>query len=266
MATNLSFLKLKGNLGGLNFYEAGGENRVREKGGVDRDRIMNDPDFKRTRENMCEFGGAAKVGKAFRMCFSEVIKMMSEPTLTGRVTGMMRKINSMGTGTRGKRMFDLVSYSDLLKGFEFNRNEPLSSIFYAPSDPVVFNANRDVVTWNVPVFKTDRLMLAPEGSTHFKLILAAGIVSNYVYVGDSGMYEPAEVALDCLHGLAESAEIPIGGMSPAAINLSVDLGVGLALPANVIVLAATGIIFYQQINSEYYLLARNNAMQVAAIG
>jgi hypothetical protein len=55
-------------------------------------------------------------------------------------------------------------------------------------------------------------------------------------------------------------------MTPAAINLSVDLGVGLALPANVIVLAATGIIFYQQINSEYYLLASNNAMQVAAIG
>ncbi len=250
----------------MNFYESGGENQVREKGGVDRDRIMSDPDFKRTRENMSEFGGAAKVGKAFRMCFAEVIKMMSERTFSGRVTGLMRKIISMGTGTRGKRMFDVVSYSDLLKGIEFNRNEPLSTIFYAPSDPMVFNANRDVVTWNVPVFNTDSLITPPEGSTHFKLILAAGILSNYVYAGDSEMYEPAEDALDCLHGMAESAEIPIGGMSPAAINLSVDLGVGLALPANVIVLAATGIVFYQQINSEYYLLAGKNAMRVAAIG
>jgi hypothetical protein len=135
-----------------------------------------------------------------------------------------------------------------------------------PSDPVVFNANCDVVTWNAPVFNTDSSITVPEGSTHFKLILAAGILSNYVYVGDSEMYEPAEDALDCLHGLAESVEIPIGGMSPAAINLSVDLGVGLPLPANVIVLAATGIVFYQQINSEYYLLASKNAMKVAAIG
>ena len=61
MAVNNSFLKLKGGLGGLSFYEAGGENRVREKGGIDRDRIMNDPDFKRTRENMSEFGGSAKL-------------------------------------------------------------------------------------------------------------------------------------------------------------------------------------------------------------
>lgn len=35
MAVNNSFLKLKGGLGGLSFYEAEGENRVREKGGVD---------------------------------------------------------------------------------------------------------------------------------------------------------------------------------------------------------------------------------------
>ena len=78
MATNESLIKLKGNIGGLSFYEGDGKNLVKMSNGPEKERIMTDPAYKRTRENMQEFGGAATVGKAFRMCFAEVIKTMSE--------------------------------------------------------------------------------------------------------------------------------------------------------------------------------------------
>jgi hypothetical protein len=54
--------------------------------------------------------------------------------------------------------------------------------------------------------------------------------------------------------------------SPSAINLSIDLGVGIALPSEVAVFAATGINFYQQINGQLYMLATNNAMRVDSVG
>jgi hypothetical protein len=266
MGKNKSLLQFRGSVGNLSFYDVDGDNMVRTKGGVEKDRIMKDADFERTRENMSEFGGAAKVGKAFRMCFAESAKKMGEKYLTGHVTGVMKKINSLGTGLRGRRTFDIVLYSDLLKGFEFNRIDPFSSMFFAPSDPITFNANRDVATWNIPVFDTKAYVTAPIGSTHFKLVLSVGILSNYAYDPGTEAYEPTEDALDTLHGFAESAEIPIGGLTGAPINLSVDLGVGSALPADVAVFAATGIIFYQQINGQLYMLATNNAMRVDSVG
>ncbi|HAT64297.1 MAG TPA: hypothetical protein DCS66_06805, partial [Flavobacteriaceae bacterium] len=64
MAKNKSFIKLEGTLDGLTFYQKDGESFVKTKGGISRDRILNDQNFKRTRENMQEFSGCAKTGKA----------------------------------------------------------------------------------------------------------------------------------------------------------------------------------------------------------
>ena len=72
--------------------------------------------------------------------------------------------------------------------------------------------------------------------------------------------------MNTVKGLADSGEIPLGGITPAAINLVVDLGIGAALPAEVIVPADTGIIFYQEINSQFYELASDNAMRLDAVG
>ncbi|MFN0729367.1 hypothetical protein [Polaribacter gochangensis] len=58
MAKQKGFIKLKGSLGGLTFYESGGKDIVKTTGGIDKSRIDNDPNFKRTRENMSEFGAS----------------------------------------------------------------------------------------------------------------------------------------------------------------------------------------------------------------
>jgi hypothetical protein len=60
MARQASFLKMKGTLGGLTFYKSRDGHLIREKGGIERQRILNDPQFIRTRENMAEFGRAAQ--------------------------------------------------------------------------------------------------------------------------------------------------------------------------------------------------------------
>ena len=72
--------------------------------------------------------------------------------------------------------------------------------------------------------------------------------------------------MSTLKGIAFSNEIPLGGTSGGVLNLTTDLGVGAALPASVAVMAAIGIIFYQEINSQLYELASSNAMRVDAVG
>ena len=63
MARQKGVIKLEGRIGDLSFYKSGGDYLARAKGGVDGDRIKNDPAFARTRENGEEFGRAGKASK-----------------------------------------------------------------------------------------------------------------------------------------------------------------------------------------------------------
>ncbi|MCB0388957.1 MAG: hypothetical protein KDD23_10015 [Winogradskyella sp.] len=49
---------------------------VKKQSRISKKRIMSDPAFKRTRENMMEFAGASKAGKAFRDSFANMVKLM----------------------------------------------------------------------------------------------------------------------------------------------------------------------------------------------
>ena len=63
MARQKGIIKLRGTVGDITFYKSKDGHLVRERGGVDGNRIANDPAFKRTRENGSEFGRAGKSGK-----------------------------------------------------------------------------------------------------------------------------------------------------------------------------------------------------------
>jgi hypothetical protein len=68
MARQSGLIKLNGTLGGITFYKSQDGYLAREKGGIEADRIANDPNFQRTRENGAEFGAAGKAGRLLRTC------------------------------------------------------------------------------------------------------------------------------------------------------------------------------------------------------
>lgn len=266
MAKQKGFIKLKGSLGGLTFYESGGKDIVKTTGGVDKSRIDNDPNFKRTRENMSEFGASATVGKALRQGFGSIIKNIKDTTLSGRLTGVLKRLNSIGTGVRGQRAFEILTNKIVLEGFQFNKKVPLSTVFYPEYSLPTLDANRSITTWVVPDFNTSNFLRPPEGATHFKLILATTVLSNYEFVPGVKKYEPVAPDENKVSGIQYSAAIPIGGEVGADTTLTVDLGFAAALPPTVGVVIATGILFYQQINAELYELSSSNAMHISAIG
>ena len=266
MAIQNGFIKIKGTLGGLTFYEKDGKTLIKTAGGVSKERILNDPNYRRTRENMQEFGAAATLGKSFRMGFTGISKEVRTVAIAGRVTGMMKRINRVGPGNRGERTFEIAPNKQLLEGFEFNRKLPLRTVFYAPNDPPVLDTNRSVISWTIPDFNTQNYIQMPNGASHVRLVLHAAVLSDFVYEPTEGTYQFLHPDENERNATAYSAEIPLAGMVGGDTNLSVDLGLASALPFTAGVLIGIGILFYQEINGLYYALANNNAFQIVKVG
>ena len=266
MAIQDSFIKIKGTLGGLTFYEKDGKTLIKTAGGVSKERILNDPNYRRTRENMQEFGAAATLGKAFRMGFTGISKEVRTVAIAGRVTGMMKRMNRVGPGNRGERTFEIVTNKQLLEGFEFHKKLPLRSVFYAPYEPPVLDTDRNIISWMVPDFNTQNYIQIPEGATHARLVLHAAVLSDFAYDSNDGKYQFLHPEENQRNATAYSGEFPLVGMIGSDTSLSVDLGLASPLPATAGVLIGIGILFYQQINGLYYALANNNALQIVKVG
>lgn len=266
MAKNNSFIRIEGTLDGLTFYRKNGESLIKTKNRLSRNRIMNDPAYKRTRENMREFGGSAICGKSFRESFAGIVRLVADAFISSRVTGLMRTVIASGAGLRGERAISLVDHLETFVGFNFNVKKPFDSHFNAPAPAPVLNANRDTLTWNVPDFNTDTYVLRPEGATHFKLALAAGFVSNYEWDPASKTYVPVEVSPNGIGGVVYSAPIALGGMVGAAIDLEVDLSALGPVPVTTAVFGGIAIVFYQMVNGELYELAQGHCMKIAVGG
>lgn len=266
MARNNSFIKLEGSLDGLTFYRRNGESLVKTTNKVSKNRIMNDPAFKRTRENMQEFAGASASGKAFRDGFAGLAQSMGDTYLSARLSGLMKRINSQGAGDRGERDIDVVTFQDLFRNFEFNRATVFDSKFFAPSALPSINASRDQVTWSIPDFNTDSYINKPEGATHFRLVLAGSYVSNYGYVSGVKGYEPVDDSVNGRGGFEASAEIALGGMVGAVTDLTIDFTALGAIPVSSALFVGVGIVFYQEVNGNFYELAQGNCMKIAVTG
>ena len=266
MARNNSFIRLEGTLDGLTFYRKNGESFVKTKNQVSKNRILNDPAYKRTRENMQEFGGAARTSKAFRESFAGIVRLVGDTYVASRLTAIMRKVCALGTGLRGERVIDVVSHVDLITGFELNVQKPFDTQFNAPSAPPQIDTNRTSVRWNVPDFNTDTYVRMPEGATHFKLALAAGYTSNYEWVTATKSYEPVDEDVNGRGLVVYSAAIPLGGMVGSDTSLDADMTSFGTIPVTSAVFAGTAIVFYQEVNGELYELAQGHAMKIGVGG
>lgn len=245
MARQKGIVKLKGTIGDITFYRSQGSYLAREKGGVDGDRIANDPAFERTRENGAEFGRAGNNGKVLRTSIRSLLLKTADPRMVGRLTKQILRIIKMDpVNVRGQRV---VTEGDLqlLNGFEFNVRGKLSTTLYAP-----FNLNVDrvagEVTVNIPSMVPANAIAAPVGATHLRIITGAAAVDfpQEEYRSDTNA----------------SSDLVIGPQTEAPIALTMNLPPNSTRPIFVVL----GIEFYQEVNAVMYPL-KNGAYNALAI-
>lgn len=267
MARQSGHLKYKGTIGEIRHFKIKGLDGhfAGLKGGVDGDRIKSAPEFVRTRENMNEFGGCAVVGKSLRSGLSRLMKQMADPQATGRITGIMKKINVEDQSeARGYRAVLVTQQPQYLTGFNFNKNVPFESVFQAQFE-VSNNADRNEVTLTVDTFEPLSSINAPAGATHFRLINAVSVLSDFAFNATSGVYEPIEPELNELNTIGYSAYMEIGQSIAAPISVMTALPGSPTLTADVSVIHSVGIEFVQMIGGKPYVFSSGNALKIQKI-
>ncbi|MDC8000118.1 hypothetical protein POV26_03650 [Aequorivita todarodis] len=245
MAKQKGIVKLKGTIGDYTFYKTKDGYMARGKGGIEKNRIMNDPAFKRTRENGMEFGTAGKGGQLIRKAERILIRQASDYRLTSRLVQLLMKvIKSDALNERGKRTVQDGDMS-LLKEFDFNEKGKLNTVFFSGYTPS-FDRGTGVFDVAIDAFVPNETIDAPRGTTHIQL--AAGVCA-LDFAGRN--FEENHTF---------SPIIPWDQNLQAALNLSPTITGGGTLP----VIQVIGVSFFQEVNGEMYSL-RNGAFNALAI-
>ena len=242
MAKNLSLIKVEGTLDDLTFYKGTEGFLVRTKGGVSKNRIMNDPAFARTRENGMEFGSIAGSGKLLRTALGSMVFRAKDGKLTSRLVKVMGQLKNMDTvSVRGMRHvaegLNHPNAAGLLEGFDFNARATLSTVLNT-------QVTVDVATGEVRLSSYQPLeqMRSPEGATHFSL--QAGFLRVDFA---SGAYELTQ-SEELVFPLVPGALAPV--LTPESVPTQTGTGVHVLL-----------IEFFQEVNGVQYML-NNGAFNV----
>jgi hypothetical protein len=248
MAKQTGIIKLKGTIGGISFYKTADGHLAREKGGVDKSRIQNDPAFQRTRENGSEFGRAGKGGKVLRNAIRVLLQNAKDKRVVSRLTKDLVAITK--TDTTNERGLRTLQDGDLsqLEGFEFNLNGKLGATLFATFTKA-FDRVSGGATLDLAAFSPTIRIAAPSGTTHFKVVMGA---SELDFVNETSTFENDETAI-----------LPYSAANTAAIALSATITANSALP----VVQVLGIEFYQEVNGQMYALKNGayNALSVVTI-
>jgi hypothetical protein len=248
MARQKGVILLEGKVGNLSFYKNQGSYLARTKGGVDGNRIKNDPAFVRTRENGSEFGRAGQGGKLLRNALRLLLLNSADNRVASRLTKeMVKVVKSDTTHSRGERT---VADGDLnlLEGFEFNNRSKLGTTLFMPYTKSIDRATGEFEL-DIPAFVPKNMVAAPAGATHMKFHVAG--------VGVDFANESFE------EGTASSSEVVIGAQNEPAITVTASISAGSTAP----LFMAVGVEFLQEVSGQQYPLKNGayNAISLVAL-
>lgn len=261
MATPKGLIGFQGTIGGISFYMRKGKPCARKAAGPSKEKIATSKKCKRTRENNAEFKGAVAVSKLLRQGLNPFVKDFADWNISGRLNGVFRKLIDRSAGIRGERPIEILPNKDLLIGFNLHKEVSFDSIFQTPYAASV-NSDRNKVTLTIPDFDASKLINAPSGATHFRIINTITVVSDLVYDPLSKQYLRADGMTEILRGDSFSDYIQVFGKVGFSIVLEGSLPGASIIIQNSGVICLIGVEFYQEIASEKYLLKASNAMKI----
>jgi hypothetical protein len=232
-----------------------------EKGGANRDLIMNNPAFARTRENMCEFGGCGVAVKAIRRGLLNLLPEQTDKLFTGRLMKLVKIINrDDNDGVRGKRAIVFSEDRPLLATMVFNKLEDIADTL------------QDQFSWEHPITResakltltalTIKPVLIPAGATHYRVQNHVSIISDYSYVEANRRYEPLSL-LNSLSAFAYSEYTAVGTALTDEIDAAFPAGTTPGDSDSVI--QAVGVEFYQKSGANAYLPLKGSSMTVVDV-
>ncbi len=260
MAYLTGVLEYLGSFKSIRHYRNRKERRIiaGEKGGANRDLIMNNAAFARTRENMFEFKGVAIAVKSIRRGLFKLLPEHSDTHFTGRLMDVVKQINLRdGEGVHGRRAIPFSSNRPMLKAVNLHENRKID-----------FQLKKCIKTSH-PLSRTEATITVnglnpspsnvPGSPQYYRVILHLSIISDYAYSEYLGRYAP----INQVNGhsvYVYSDYIPIN--TPLTVALKAAFPEGTVLSETDSVLQCVGIEYYSRHGADGYVLYSAGSMLV----
>ncbi|SFT42369.1 hypothetical protein SAMN04489724_0693 [Algoriphagus locisalis] len=211
MAKQAGYIKLEGTMGDLSFYKnRDGKFIARRKGGVSKKRILTDPKYQRTRENLAEFAAAASSAKFLKNAFREIEIKSNGGKLHNRLYSLaMKVVKSDPVSVRGERKFELGDMT-MLRGFEFSEKATLENVLKIQPEKA---EDEGSFTVTIPQIVPTTNLVYSDGTEfyRFSLIRAAVDFAQKTYKSETIGIEP--LPINSLPTPAVSLTLPKPGIA-----------------------------------------------------
>ncbi|MCX7548102.1 hypothetical protein OS188_09070 [Xanthomarina sp. F1114] len=258
MAKQKGLIKIHGTLNGISYYPLGGQYISRIATGPSKERIQTDPAYAKVRANNLEFGMASRLSKAIRTGILETAKEFQDSTMASRLTGVCYKIIKEGSGSPGKREASLTNNPKALKGFQLNQKQSFEQI-YTAKPIVTSHKNRRIITLSIPKSSKIHLEKKPKTATHFQLIAALSLVSNYKCRPNQKSYRPVAPKHNGL-GITQKSEPLLCKIEHTNLQIQLKTPVKTAVSKHATLIVWFGIQFLKQEKKQFHLLKNRQVM------
>ena len=241
MAKNVGQIILSGKCGDLIHYVVNGEPHVKpaHKG-------RNETKSKAVLNSRSNLGTASSSGKIFRYAFEPHFQFAKDRNYCSRLTAkFIHALKTDYTNPPGNKMAGSSDLS-ILKGFNFNKDCPLDSIFF--SKPIMnIDRKEGTLIASLSHFNPKEIIKANASATHFQIILCSSEIDfiNESYCSDHCKTEFVKINDD--HTFLESYILKVTE--------------GTTLP----IFVAMSIQYFQEVNNVMYQLKGKNSNPFAII-
>jgi len=229
-----------------------------EKGGANRDLIMNNKAFVRTRENMTEFEGCGMAVKAIRLGMNKLLPEHANTHFTGRVVAIVKMINEWDPWSeRGKRGICFSQNKPLLKTLTFHEKKKIDrelKISITTSHP----ESRTEATLTIEGLNPNQLF-RPSSAQYFRVINHLSIISDFAMDADGRVYE-SQSPLNKTSAYAYSDYTVVN--TPLNIELKAAFPDGTLPGESDTVIQCVGIEYYIKSGADTYLSFSESTMLV----
>ena len=220
-----------------------------EKGGANRDLIMNNPAFALTRENMCEFKGCGAAVKAIRMGLNHLIPEHTDTLFTARLVKIVKKINVKDPlGEHGTRSIIFSTNRALLKTLTLHENRKIDHQLrrYITTGHAESRAEATIRVNGL----NPNPILVPAEAQYYRVLNHLSIISDYSFSEENMKYEPLSHN-DSTNTYTYSEYIPVNTTLTLALKATFPDGTGLTSTDTV--LQCVGIVYYVRSGADDYL-------------
>jgi hypothetical protein len=258
MAYQTGIINYKGSFKSIRNYKNVGDPTIYagEKGGANRDLIMNNPAFARTRENMNEFGGCGVAAKAILHGLLQLLPEHADTHFTGRLMKIIKMINLKDPeGKRGVRAIKISQNKTMLKSLNLHEKRKIDfelkrCVRTSHSDL------RNEATLTVNGFNPEP-HLVPGNAQYYRVVNHLSIISDHAYVKEDKKYKSLSTQ-NASAAYVYSDYIPVN--TSLSAELKASFSVGTVPGTSDTVIQCVGIEFYNRAGTDGYAFYSTGTM------